>query len=831
MQRISLGGAWRLRESGTEEWYDASVPGGVYSDLLAAGAIPDPYDADNELTVQWVGETDWEYRRVVQIPESILAHDRVALVCEGLDTVATVRINGTRVGSSDNMHRAYEFDIADALVAGENEISVEFSSPVEYGIERRDAYDYDVPTLRYPIDQPARNFIRKAQCHYGWDWGPCLPTMGIWRDIAVVAHSSPIVEYTRTEQNHIEGGVELTTHVGLEAPTASTATVSVAVAGAETDADFEIERGSSEVSLTTFVDAPRLWWPNGHGDQALYDLDVSVTSAGQTHTKSQRIGFREIELVRETDEGGDGESFGFEVNGEPVFAKGANWIPTDALHARAADHRDDRLEDAAAANMNMIRVWGGGYYEHDAFYDKCDELGLLIWQDFMFACALYPADEKFLDSVRAEARYQVRRLNTHPALALWCGNNENEEAVANWFGDEDHLDQLQADYDALYLDTLGTVVEAEDPDHAYWSASPSSGSNTPEPYQMNRGDVHYWDVWHEGAPFEEYETIEPRFVSEFGYQSFPSVETIESVLPEDQHNPTAPLMEHHQRHAEGNRIILQQMADSFRMPFSFADFTYLSQVQQGVAMQTAIEHFRRLQPHCMGALYWQLNDLWPCASWSSVDYGGEWKALQHLARRFYAPVLVSMTTSKSDEPTGDDSGRTTTGTKTTDDGPVEIWLTNDTADRLDNDMEVEVHSLDGNSRTTETHDVDVPAYGSQTVATVEPDAELAAERTMITARYTDKAESYPAFWFPRTYKRLELPKPTVETHVEGTSVTVKTDMAALFVALDTNGIDGTFSDNYFHLAPRDERTVTFDGNATGTDLEDALALTHLRETY
>jgi beta-mannosidase len=851
MQRVCLNGEWRFRESSTEEWLPASVPGGVYSDLLAAGEIPDPYYADNELDCQWVGETDWEYRRTVRVPESLLAHDRIILACDGLDTVATVRVNGTQVGSSANMHRAYEFDVADALVAGENEVTISFRSPVEYGIDRRDSHEYDVPALRYPIDQPARNFVRKAQCHYGWDWGPCLPTMGIWRDVSIVAHSTPLIEYTRTEQDHIDSGVVLTTHVGLRAPTPTTATVSISVAESRTEREVNLGAGTSEVSITTTVDAPQLWWPNGHGDQPLYDLNVAASTGSETHRWSERIGFREVELVREADDIGNGESFGFAVNGEPVFAKGANWIPTDALHARAAENREDLLEGAAAANMNTIRVWGGGYYEHDAFYDRCDELGLLVWQDFMFACGLYPADEAFLDSVRAEARYQVRRLNSHPALALWCGNNENEEAVVNWFGDEDGIEQLRADYDSLYLDTIGPVVEAQDPDHPYWPASPSSGSDTPEPYEMNRGDVHYWDVWHEGAPFSEYETIEPRFVSEFGYQSFPSVETIASAVPEGQHNPTAPLMEHHQRHASGNRIILQQMADTFRVPFSFEDFTYLSQIQQGLAMRTAIEHFRRLRPHCMGALYWQLNDLWPGASWSSIDYGGEWKALQHFARRFYAPVLVSMTTpsgdaaadggttledvsmtatDESDEASDGDAGRTTVDTKTTDEGPVEVWVTNDTADRLDGEVVVEIHSLDGDALTTGTHAINVPGYDSEAVATVELD-DADPERTMVTARYADDTDSYPTAWFGTTYKRLDLPEPAIDTRVEGSSVTVRTDAAALFVAIAAEGIAGTFSDNYFHLAPGDERTVTFDGNAAGQSLENALSLRSLHETY
>ena len=832
MRRQSLNGQWQFRrDDSSEEWHDGNVPGGVYSDLFAADEIPDPYYADNELNLQWVGKTDWVYRRTLDVDSEFLGEECVLLHCAGLDTVATVKVNGDVVGTSDNMHRAYEFDVADALEPGENEISVHFCSPVEYGVERRDAHPYDVPTLRYPIDQPARNFVRKAQCHYGWDWGPCLPTVGIWRDIELVAYSAPTIDYVTTEQVHEGDTVSLTARVGLDTPSAADATVSVAVAGAETTESVTLNLGESAVPVTVAVEDPELWWPNGHGDQPLYDLDVTVETEDETHEYTERVGFRDITLVREDDEAG--ESFYFEVNGEPIFAKGANWIPMDALHGRVTEGRyDSLLSDAVAANMNMIRVWGGGYYERDAFYERCDELGLLVWQDFMFACSLYPADDDFLDTVEAEARYQTRRLSHHASLALWCGNNENEESLHNWFADEDHIDQLADDYEALYLDTIGEVVAEEDPGKTYWPASPSSGEGFEDPYEMGRGDVHYWDVWHEGASFDEYETIEPRFVSEFGYQSFPPTDVLESAVPEGQRNPTAPVMEHHQRHDRGNQLILNQMAESFRIPFDFEDFVYLSQVQQGLAMQTAIEHFRRLQPHCMGSLYWQLNDLWPCASWSSIGYGGDWKALQYMARRFHAPALV--TTVEADGPAaGEDAeGRTTGAAEDEETDEVEVWLTNDLAEPLEGVLLVEVVSVDGTERVAETYDVAVEGKGSTVVATVDPTVlDASADRTLVRATYEGDVESYPSFWFEPAYKGLDLPETDVGTTVDGDKVTVAADDAALFVELDVEDGQGIFSDNYLHLAPGEEYTVSFDGDLTGDALADALTVTHLRETY
>ena len=831
MQYQSLNGQWQFRELGDDRWFDANVPGGVYSDLFAAGEIPDPYHEDNELDLQWVGKTDWVYNRTVHVESDFLDHGRVRLRCKGLDTVATVAVNDEVVGSSDNMHRSYDFDVADALEPGENEITVTFRSPVKYGIECRDAHPYEVPTLRYPIDQPAVNFIRKAQCHYGWDWGPCLPTVGIWRDIELVAYSAPAIEYVTTQQDHGDGTIEVAATVGIDAPSSTTTSVSASVADVETAETVELAEGSNEVSLTLAVDDPELWWPNGHGDQPLYDFDVSVSNDVGTDTVTERVGFRELEVVRELDAGG--ESFRFEVNGEPIFAKGANWIPMDALYGRITEGRyAELLGDAAAVNMNMIRVWGGGYYERDTFYDYCDELGLLVWQDFMFACSLYPADDEFIATVEAEARDQVRRLVNHASLALWCGNNENEEALANWFSDVEHIDVLRSDYDRLYLDTLGEVVSEEDPGRTYWSASPSSGEDVEEPYQMDRGDVHYWDVWHKGAPFSDYELIEPRFVSEFGYQSFPPTDVLRESIPPEQLNPTAPLMEHHQRHENGNSIILQQMADAFRMPSSFDDFVYLSQIQQGLAMQIAIEHFRRLQPHCMGALYWQLNDLWPCASWSSIAYGGDWKALQYMARRIYAPALVSIVAPDGDEARSEgDSGRTTTRDGSTANAPLEVWLTNDDPDALRDELVVEVVSLDGSEHVTESYDVYIDGYGSEAVATVDSSVIGATpDEMLVRASYRGSTESYPAFWFGEKYKRLSLPATDVRTDVSGSTVTVRAETAALFVALDAGSIEGSFSDNYFHLAPNEERTVTFDATDT-TGLDDELSVTHLYETY
>ncbi|ADB63454.1 glycoside hydrolase family 2 sugar binding protein (plasmid) [Haloterrigena turkmenica DSM 5511] len=845
MRIESLNGSWKLRQSDTDRWLDASVPGGVYTDLLNAGEIPDPYDDDNELDLQWVGTSDWVYRHTVTLDDDFLDEERVRLRCAGLDTIATVRINGTVVGEAANMHRKYEFDVGDALTPGENQVEITFHSPVEYSVRHSENHGYQVPTLRYPVDQPGRNFIRKAQCHYGWDWGPCLPTSGIWRDIDLLAYSEPRIEYTKTVQDHDGNSVSLDVTVGLDAPADGDVLLAAEVANTATHKVVDVVEGHNEVTITLDVSDPDLWWPNGYGDQPLYDLiiavdtkpesvaddtdavtaDGGVTTAASSllpdpaHETSTRIGFRELELVREPDGEGDGESFTFEVNGVSVFAKGANWIPADALYGRITrDRYESLLDSAIEANMNMIRVWGGGYYERDGFYEACDERGLLVWQDFMFACALYPSDDDYLASVEEEVRYQVRRLADHPSIALWCGNNEVEMGLESWFDDADELEQLKEDYETLFYDVIGDTVAEEDETRTYWPGSPSSGTGRQDPYPANKGDIHYWDVWHDGADFEEYETVEPRFVSEFGYQSFPSVDALSSVLPDNELNPTAPLMEHHQRHEEGNRTILQRMAALFRIPFSFADFVYLSQVQQGLAMKVAIEHWRRLKPDCMGTLYWQLNDLWPCASWSSIEYGGDWKALQHVSRRIYAPVLLSTTM--------------------TDDGDeVEIWLTNDERDHLKGNVAVEAYTFDGERIDGTDERVSVAALDSARVATVNADrllGDIPREEAFLRVTFDGSDETYPAFTFFEEYKHLELPEPNFDVAVDRNEVTIKADAAALFVELNVP-LDGQFSDNYFHLTPGEEQRVAFNAADPPDDLErrltEELSLNHLRATY
>ncbi len=631
MKRQSLGGEWKLSIPGSSfPETKANVPGSVYHDLLEAGLIPDPFYRDNENEALKIMEYDFIYSRSFRVSAGLLDSDAVLLCCHGLDTLATVEINGQAAGTADNMHRTWEFDVKGLLHEGENSIRVILASPTKY---IRAAYA--VKPLEGSSDA-MRGFpyLRKAHCMFGWDWGPRLPDAGIWRDIELLGADTARLRDVYVGQRHEAGRVTLDVVPHIARITDGAVKTSVTV----TAPDGETFTADEENPALTISD-PRLWWPAGYGEQPLYTVEVILTGEkGVLDTWKQRIGLRTMTVHREKDEWG--ESFCHCVNGLDVFAMGADYIPEDNLLPRVNRERTRRLlEDAKAAHMNTIRVWGGGYYPDDFFYDICDELGLLVWQDFMFACASYDLTEAFEENVCAEFRDNIRRLRHHASLALWCGNNEIESFVPleRWVNGKKEV----ADYIKLYEYILPKLVKEEDPQAFYWPSSPSSGGSFDEPWDENRGDCHYWDVWHGLKPFPDYRNHLFRYASEFGFQSFPCMATIESfTLPEDR-NVFTYVMEKHQRNASANGKIAEYLSQTYLYPSSFQAFVYASQLLQAQAMQYGVEHWRRHRGRCMGALVWQLNDCWPVTSWSSIDYFGRWKALHYYEKRFFAPVLVS----------------------------------------------------------------------------------------------------------------------------------------------------------------------------------------------
>ena len=627
MRTISLNGAWELEIPGSAfPVVPATVPGSVYHDLLTAGQIPDPFWRDNEMEALKIMEHDFRYSRSFRVDGELLMCDAVLLRCEGLDTLATVRVNGQVAGIANNMHRIWEFDVKGALHTGDNTLEVTFASPTKY---IREAYAKSVAdgTCDAMVGFP---HIRKAHCMFGWDWGPRLPDAGIWRDIGIIGIQTARIRDVHVLQHHEENKVTLEVNTHVTAITGS-APVSVTVIAP----DGKVWTAEGEKAVIEIED-PRLWWPTGLGEQPLYTVQVRLGDG--LDSWERRIGLRTMTVSRRKDEWG--ESFSHCVNGVDIFAMGADYIPEDNLLPRVNPERTRRLlEDAKAANMNCVRIWGGGYYPDDFFYDICDELGLLVWQDFMFACAVYNLTEEFEENITAEFVDNVRRLRHHASLALWCGNNEMEEFVAK--GEWVSSMAQKADYIKMYEYIIPKVLKAEDPQSFYWPASPSSGGSFDYPQDPDRGDVHYWMVWHGLLPFTDYRNHKFRYVSEFGFQSFPCMETIESFTEPEDRNIFSYVMEKHQRNASANGRIVSYLSQMYLYPREMTDLVYASQLLQAQAMQYGVEHWRRNRGRCMGAVVWQLNDCWPVASWSSLDYYGRWKALHYYEKRFFAPVLIS----------------------------------------------------------------------------------------------------------------------------------------------------------------------------------------------
>jgi beta-mannosidase len=609
------------------KWREARVPGCIHADLRRHELIPDPFWGDNELKLQWIEEEDWQYRCEFELDAETCRGGRIDLVAEGLDTVAEVRLNGRVLGRTDNMFVAHRYDVRGIARPGKNTLDVHFSSPMTYIRERQRPGDYE----EWNDFVGGCSLIRKEQCSFGWDWGPRFATCGIYLPIYLESWSGCRFDSVRIIQDHSGKGVRLSAKATLAGNTRNYIIRGTVSLNGKRAAEFDSD-------LTALIPKPQLWWPNGFGDQPLYDVSLELVRNGEViDTWHERIGLRTILLDRQDDE--HGQSFQFVGNGRPIFAKGANWIPAHAFVNQVTE-RDyaELLGSAAAAHMNMIRVWGGGIYEMEAFYNVCDELGLLVWQDFMFACALYPGNRSFLESVKREAAHQVKRLANRACLALWCGNNEIEHVA----GEIVKTRKRKKAYDDVFYRILPEAVNLYDGVTEYWPSSPHHPDGYGKPRKRKHaGDVHFWEVWHSRRPVKRYEETAFRFCSEFGMQSFSSPDVAAQYCRPEEFNVFAPSMENHQKNPAGNQIILDYVSRLYRFPKDYASLAYLSQLNQAYCMKVGVEHFRRSMPFTMGALYWQLNDCWPVASWSSLEFGGKWKAAHYAARRFFAPVLVS----------------------------------------------------------------------------------------------------------------------------------------------------------------------------------------------
>lgn len=800
IRKLSLNGQWMLaRASAPEKLIPAHVPGCVHLDLMAAGELEDPYYRDNERQQFWVGETDWIYQRTFTVTPDLLTHDTIRLRCHGLDTLAQISINGNVIGRADNMFRTWEFDVEPYLRAGENAIRIRFEAPMPF-VRRMDEERGPMPGWVEPMRVNSGGWIRKEPCNFGWDWGPMLITSGIWRDIEILAWDSARLGDVLVEQDHSQPG-SVTLLISGTVDTGKIfgqkVDVSVLYEGAEIGAARDLPVQDRKFRTAIRIDDPKLWWIRGLGDQPLYTVSVTLCEGGQRRDAwERRIGLRTLRLERRADKWG--EQFAFSINNVPFFAKGANWIPADPFVARVRREDYARLIGAAAdAHMNMLRVWGGGIYEDDAFYDLCDEYGIAVWQDFIFACGVYPAfDEDFMENVAAEARDNVIRLRHHACLALWCGNNEIEQGMADSGWKETVSWQ---DHALLFDGLLPRIVRQYDPQRSYWPGSPHSPHGDREDHMNPKwGDTHLWAVWHGKQPFEWYHTRLDRFVSEFGFQSFPEPHTVAGFTAPEDRNLTSYVMEHHQRSAIGNSTIIHYMLDWFRQPTSFDNTVWLSQILQGMAMKYAVEGWRRNMPRTMGCLYWQLNDCWPAPTWSSLDHHGRWKALHYMARRFYAPVLVSLVEDKPAQ-------------------AVAIHLTSDALEPIRGTLTWRVTDAEGAPIASESREVEALPQQNRLVMTLNCASYLARAGLRNLCVWAEFAvdgvvvsENFVTFVRP---KHLALKKPRIrlasETQPDGTlRVTLKTNLAALFVWVQHPAGPVQASDNFFHLLPDTPKTIT-----------------------
>ncbi|MCR8726428.1 beta-mannosidase [Frigidibacter sp. ROC022] len=788
---MNLAGDWSLRDASGEYDVPMALPGDGISALLKAGRIEDPYRGRNEYATRWIAERDWTASR-----EFDLDDPKVVLVIEGLDCVAEVRVNGQLVLCAANAFRVHRVDLSDVAREGRNRIEILFRSNPAEALARAGAQPYEIPySKNCPIAYP--NMLRKPQCDFGWDWNIALAPFGVLDGIRIEPKPRYRIGGILVSQSHKgkTARVKVSVLIEAERPLPFDWAVSLCgqtVSGHSVFADFS-DRIEAELTLKN----PELWWPNGQGPQTLHELTVTVGEETQT----RRIGLRDLKLVLDPDRSGGGSGFKFRVNGRDIFIKGANWIPADALPSRITrEATRDLLQSACDVHMNMIRVWGGGRYEPDWFYDLCDEMGLLVWQDFMFACSLYPSDDGFLDEVSEEAREVVLRLNHHAALALWCGDNELLGALLWYPETRDNRDRYLVAYDRLNR-TIESALKSTQPEALWWPSSPSPGyMNFGDAWHSDAsGDMHFWSVWHEGRDFDHYRDVAPRFCSEFGFQSYPSMEVIRTFAEPKDWNIAAPVFESHQKNDGGNARIAETMFRYFRFPMDFENFVWLSQVQQGLAIKTAVSHWRSLKPHCMGTLYWQLNDTWPVCSWSSLDYGGGWKLLHHMARSFFAPVLVTAVPHA---------------------GAIRLVAVNDRPEAVEVSVTAYATRMDGSARELGKGSARV-AGKAVTLAEIPADS-LAADEVLTYGYEGSDGTHAGDIHAPLPWKAYDLPDPGLSHKVgrDGADyvLTLTAQAMAFFVTAEAS-VPGRWDRAAIHLGPGREFHLRFTPQTTGATPE------------
>jgi len=652
-EKISLNKGWEFSQVGKGEWLPATVPGTVHQDLIDNGKLINPFFGMNEEKVQWVEKEDWQYRMTFTLTKEQLARQAAVLNFEGLDTYADIYLNGSLLERTDNMFVGYELPVKDVLREGENRLQVYFHSPIKIGLPQWETDGFEYPADNDHSKTRVSIYSRKAPYSYGWDWGIRLTTSGIWRPLTLELFDAARIDDYFVQQESVSRELAKVNNI-LEVKSVAQTPLQAEIVLAYSYKDgakvteqknVTLQPGCNKISMPVEISNPHLWMPNGWGEAALYDFEMAVKVDGKVvSSEKKRVGLRSIKVVMEDDK--DGKSFYFVVNGQPMFAKGSNLIPDDALLPNVTKERYYQLmKDVKDANHNMIRVWGGGIYEDDRFYDAADEMGILIWQDFIFACTTYPSDPVFLRRVAEEAEYNIKRLRSHASLAMWCGNNEIYEGMRYWGWNKKYenpaiWEEMKEGYNKLFHQLLPSIVKELDADRFYMHGSPYE-ANWGRPHSWKIADSHNWGTWYGQKPFESLDTELPRFMSEYGFQAFPEMKTIATFAEPKDYALESEVMNAHQKATIGNALIKKTMALYYDVPEDFEELVYKGLVLQGFGIRHGIEAHRRNRPYCMGTLYWQLNDSWPVVSWSSIDYYGNWKAMHYQSQRAFAPVLLN----------------------------------------------------------------------------------------------------------------------------------------------------------------------------------------------
>ncbi len=787
-ERSLSSGNWQFKNSKDKNWLPAKVPGTVHLDLMANKLIPDPFKDENEKKVQWVENENWDYQTRFEISSKEFDFTNIDLVFNGLDTFSEIYLNGKLLKKTDNMFRKWEIPVKDYLKKGTNLLQVKFKSAVSTGKEL-------AKNIPYTLPESPRSLVRKAQYQFGWDWAPRLVTAGIWKEVQLQFWNNAKINVVKDHQSmSSEAFNDFRFEIEIDADKEGVYTLDIN----KVIKEICLKKGINTMMIPYDMSGMKLWNPNGRGEANLHNFEIKLSKNHQSiHTKNIRIGLRTIDFVQEKDE--KGKSFYFKVNGYPLYIKGTNWIPADSFSPRITKEKYQKLIKAVKdANMNMIRVWGGGIYEDEEFYKACDENGILVWQDFMFAGSFYPADSEFLDNVKEEVKDQVNRLQNHPSIALWCGNNEIDEAIVNWgyqkqfkYSKADSL-QVWKNYKKLFHEVIpNTLKENLTPDkNIYWPSSPSIGWGHPE--SLTEGDSHYWGVWWGEQPFEIYNEKVGRFMSEYGFQGMPTLATTKSMFSGvSDLNLKNVTIKAHEKHSRGWEIINKYMERDYKIPTDFVKYNYVSQLLQARGMQMAIEAHRRAKPYNMGTLYWQLNDCWPVVSWSSIDYLGNWKAFHYQAKRSYEPVMLSVHET---------------------DKAYDIYFINDQMKDLQGVSGVELIDFEGKFLwgMDALDTLDANSSKKHFEVSKKEFSEFDLSKLVLKAYFNTDSVKHEKLFFFKSPKELKLSKPNIVIKkISPTEIEVSTDILAKDVYLIG---DIHFSDNFFDLLPGTSKRIILSGS-------------------